>query len=117
ATRLARTCVFRDESVTLSGWCLAPSRRPGSHGRSAISLLIAPSGVSGPVPDTGPWLAWTRLLGRRGGGAASSRAAARLLSEAVRELRDDPAAEHVRHLQDLLVDRVVGGDVGRPVAL
>jgi len=37
----------------------------------------------------------------------------RSVGELLRELRDDPAAQHVRHREDLQVDPVVGRDVGR----
>ena len=33
------------------------------------------------------------------------------------ELGDDPVTQHVRHVEDLNVDLVVGGDVGGVVAL
>src|SRR5262245_3017994 len=39
------------------------------------------------------------------------------LAEPTRELLDDPGREHVRHVQDVTVDRVVGCDVGVPLAL
>src|SRR3954469_5781086 len=39
------------------------------------------------------------------------------LPQAVRELGDDPVAQHVHHLEDRLVDRVVVGDAGGEAAV
>jgi hypothetical protein len=92
------------------------ARESSGGGHRYVLMLSAVVGCGRPSHPAGPSMSLMYGAPRQMPGGAGSGPDRFALPEAARELRDDSGTEGIRHLQDVVMDRVVVADAGAIVA-